>query len=124
MEGGEHEHLRVSSKSVADYFNEKMRLTVSKPSGSGTEADEASRSGIGSRLKFCGHDGIEEGGRLHGGLGMRLLAKMSAAETVTETFVQEETPEGEGEGREKRKRRSEDSKGEASHKSKRGHKKA
>lgn len=128
MDDGEHEHLRVSSKSVADYFKEKMRLIVSKPSGSETEADESFRGGIRPRFKFCGHDEIEEDGGLRGGLGMRLLAKMSAAETVTESSAQEEIPEGEGkerEGRERRKRRSEDSEGEASYKPKRGrHQKA
>ena len=86
-EDGEYEHLKVSSTSVADYFKEKMRLTVSKPSGSETEADEVSRGGIGSRLKSCGRDGTEEGGGLRGGLGMRLLTKMSAAEAGMETSV-------------------------------------
>lgn len=127
VEDGEYEHLKVSSTSVAEYFKEKMRLTVSKPSGSETEADEVSRGGIGSRLKSCGHDGTGEVGGLRGGLGMRLLTKMSVTEAGTETSVQEETPEGkgkEGEDRGKRKHRSEDTKGEASHKPKRGYKKA
>jgi len=124
VEDGEYEHLRVSSKSVADYFKEKMRLAVLKPPGSGTVVDEASGGGIRSRLKFCGHNGIEEDGGSHGGLGMRLLAKMSAAETVTGNSKQEETPEGEERGRAKGKRRSGDGKGEASRKPKKGHKRA
>jgi len=124
VEDGEHEHLRVSSKSVADYFKEKMRLTVLKPPVSGTVVDEASGGGIRSRLKFCGHNGIEEDGGLRDGLGMRLLAKMSAAETVTGNSKQEETPEGEEKEREKGKRQSGDGKGETSRKPKRGHKKA
>jgi len=101
-----------------------MRPTVSKPPGSGTVVDEASGGGIRSRLKFCGHDGTEEDGGLRGGLGMRLLAKMSAAETATGNPKQEETPGGEEKEREKGKRRSGDGKGEPSRKRKRGHKNA
>jgi len=126
VEDDEHEHLTVSSKSVADYFKEKMRHIVSKPSGSETEADGAPRGGIGSRLEFRGHDEVEGGG-VHGGLGMRLLAKMSAAEAMTQISTQEEIPTGNVQGREgrgKRKHQTEDGKGEATHQQKRGNRKA
>ena len=124
-EDNEHEHLTVSSKSVADYFKEKMRLVISKSSDPETEVGEASRGGIGSRPKFCGHDGTEEGGGLRSGLGMGLLAKMSTAETVTGGSAQGEKPEGKGKKREERKCRSEDGEGEANHKpKKKGKKKA
>jgi len=124
VEDDEYGHLTVSSKSVADYFKQKMRLVVSKPSGSGMETDEAPRGGIGSRPKVCNHDEVEEGGGLHGGLGMGLLAKMSAAEGVTEIFAREEAPEGKGKTKD-RKRWSEDGEGEVSHKpKKKGKKKA
>lgn len=125
IDDNEHEHLTVSSKSVADYFKEKMRHVVSKPSGSETEADEASRGGIGSRPEFRGHDELEGEG-IRGGLGMRLLAKMSAAEAMTEIST-EEKPAGkvqEREGRGKKKHRTEDGKREATHQSKRGNRKA
>ena len=123
VEDDEHKHLKVSSKSVADYFKEKMRLVASKSSGSGTETDEAPRGGIGSRPKHWSRGEVEEGGGLRGGLGMGLLAKMSAAEAVMEVFAQaEETPEGKGK---KKKHRSEDDEGDVKHKpKKKGKKKA
>ena len=123
VEDDEHEHLTVSSKSVADYFKEKMRHVVSKPSGSETEADEIPRGGIGSRPEFGGYDELEGGG-IRGGLGMRLLARMSAAEATTDIFTQKETPAGkvqDREGRRKKKRRTE---GEATHRPKKGSTKA
>ena len=126
VENDEHEHLTVSSKSVADYFKEKMRHVFSKPLGPETEVDEVSRGGIGSRLNSCDYGEVEEGGGLRGGLGMRLLARMSVTEAVTVNSVQEETPEGKGKGereREKRKCRSKDNKGEAGCKPKRGYQK-
>jgi len=124
VENDEHRHLIVSSKSVADYFKEKMRLVASTPSGTGAEADETPRGGIGSRPKFYGHDGTEEGRGLRNGVDF--LAKISVAETGTEVSVQEETPEGKGKKKErkKRKRRSEDDKGEANSKLGIGHQKA
>ena len=122
MEDDEHEHLTVSSKSVADYFKEKMRHIISKPSDSETEADETPR-GIGSRPGFGGHEELEGEG-VRGGLGMRLLARMSAAEAMMEISTPRETPAGkapEREGRGKRKRRVE---GEATHQPKKGNLKA
>ena len=126
IDDNEHEHLKVSSKSVADYFKEKMRQVVSTPLGSETEADEASGGGIGSRPEFRGHDELEGEG-IRGGLGMRLLAKMSAAEAMTEVSTREEKPVGKvqkREGRGKRKHRTEDGKREATHQPKRGNQKA
>lgn len=124
MEDDEYGHLTVSSKSVADYFKQKMRLVVSKPSGSGMETDEAPRGGIGSRPKVYNRDEVEEGGGLHGSLGMGLLTKMSATGGGTEISMREEAPEGKGKTKE-RKRWSEDDEGEVSHKpKKKGKKKA
>lgn len=105
MEDDEHGHLTVSSKSVADYFKEKMRLVVSKPRCSETEIDEAPRGGIGFRLILCDNNEVEEDGGLRGGLGMGLLSKTSATETLTETTLQEETPKGKEKREEKRKER-------------------
>ncbi|KAF9647837.1 hypothetical protein BDM02DRAFT_3187660 [Thelephora ganbajun] len=110
VEDDEYGHLTVSSKSVADYFKEKMRPVVLKPLGFEMGTNEGPRGGIGSWLNIRSHDKVEEGGRLCGGLGMGLLVKMSAAEATTEIFVQEE--------RRKRKHRSEDDEGEVEHKPK------
>ena len=120
-EDDEHRHLTVSSKSVADYFKEKMQLAAPKPSDSGMEIDEAPRGGIGSRLESWGRDEIEEGEGLHAGLGMDLLAKMSATRATAETLAQQETP---GESRKKKaerrekKHRNEDGGGEVNRKPK------
>ena len=122
-EDDEHRHLTVSSKSVADYFKEKMQLAGSKPSGSKTKTDEMPRGGIGSRLEIWGHGEVEEGGGLRCGLGMGLLAKMSAAGAATEISAQaEETAEWRGKKKEE-KRRSGDGEGEAGHKPKKKGKK-
>lgn len=123
-EDDEHRHLTVSSKSVAEYFKEKLRLAASKPSGSEADIDETPRGGIGSRSEFRRHDEVEDGFR--GGLGMGLLAKMSRGEVVTEILEQEETPGGRGKNEvEKKKRRCEDGEGEVNRKPKtKGKKKA
>ena len=127
MEHDEHKHLTVSSKSVADYFKEKMRLVLSKPSGSETGLDGTPRAGIGSQSEPWSHDRVGESGELSGGLGMGLLAKMSMAGGTTETLARaEETPGGKGvkrEQKEKRKRRREDGEGKTDRKSKKSRKK-
>ena len=66
-----------------------MGLMVSKSSGFETVTDEAPRGGIGSRPNVCDLGEVKEGERPRGGLGMGLLAKMSAADTVAEIFTQE-----------------------------------
>lgn len=124
----EHRHLTVSSKSVADYFKEKMQLVGSRSLGSKSEIDETPRGGIGSLVEFWGDDEVGEGGGLRCGLGMGLLAKMSAAVAVTETPAQvEETSERKGKKKEEkqRKQKGEVGEGDASHKpKKKGKKKA
>ena len=120
-ESDEHSYLTVSSKSVADYFKEKMQLVDSKHSSSKTQIDETPRGGIGSRLGFWGNDEIEEGGGSRCGLGMGLLAKMSVSGAVAEIVAQVgETSERKEMRKEekRRKRRSERGEGEASHKPK------
>jgi len=124
----EHRHLTVSSKCVAEYFKEKIQLVSLRSSGSKLEIDETPRGGIGSRLEFWGHDEVEEGGGFQCGLGMGLLAKMSAAVAVTEHFVQaEETSERKGKKKEEERgeRKGGVGEGDASHKpKKKGKKKA
>lgn len=69
-----------------------MRLVVSKPEGSETATDEVPpRGGIGSRLKVCSYDEVEEGGGLRSGLGAGSRAKMSSAADVMGLFVQKDT---------------------------------
>jgi len=118
VEDGEHSHFKVSSKSVADYFKDKMRAVISKPRYSETETDEAPRGGIGSRPTFRGREEVEEDDGLCGGFSRGLLSKMSAAKTFAETFVQGETPKREGKGKrkEERKCRSGNGEGEVNHK--------
>ena len=111
--------MTVSSKSVADYFKEKMQFVGSRSSGSKTEIGETPQGGIGPRLEFWGHDEVEEGRGLRCGLGMGLLAKMSAAGAVTEIPVQaDEISEWKGKKKEE-KQRERKGKGDASHKPKR-----
>jgi hypothetical protein len=90
--------LTVSTKSVTEYFKERMGLVVSKPKSFDMVTDEEPRGGIGSRPKVCALDEVEEGRGLRGGLGMGLLAKMSAAEAAGEVSIQ-----GIPEGKDKRK---------------------
>jgi hypothetical protein len=118
VETDEHGHLTVSSKSVADYFKEKMRFVVSKSTGSETVTGEAPRGGIGFQLKVFSCDEVEEDGGLRGGLGISSRAKMSTTTTLMEMFAQNEKPEGEG-----KKRRSEGDEGEMSRKPKKKSKK-
>jgi hypothetical protein len=116
--------LTVSSKTVADYFKEKMESVVSKPSGFETMTDEAPRGGIGSRLGV--RNEAEEDRGLCGSLGMGLLAKMSTSGAVAETFTPDEAPGGkekQKEGKNGGRRCGDDNEGEIHHKSKKKGKK-
>lgn len=92
VEVGEHGHLMVSSKTVGDYFKEKMRLITSKPLSFESMTDEAPRGGIGSRLEVHSRNDAEEGGELRDSLGRSLLAKMTSMQEI---------PGGKGEQKER-----------------------
>ena len=104
-----------------------MQLVGSRSSGSKSEIDETHRGGIGSRLAFWGRDEVEEGGGSRCGLGMGLLAKMSAAGAAIEISAQtEEKFEWKGKRKEEnwRKEKGDVGQGDASHKPKKKGKKA
>ena len=119
--------MTVSTKSVAEYFKEKMGLAVSKSEGFEMVTGEAHNGGIGSRPRVGSCDEVEGDGVLCTGLGRELLAKMSAAEVMTEVPAQEETPGGKDKRtneRDGRNYRTEDGGGEMSHKPKKKGKKS
>lgn len=123
-ETGEHGYLTVSTKSVAEYFKEKMGLVIPKSEGFGTVTNEAHNGGIGSRPRVGSCDEVERDGVLCVGLGRELLAKMSAAEVITEIPRQEETPGGGDKGMNERGYWTEDKGGEMSRRPKKKGKKS